>query len=116
MPTPKYGWQKRNQYGYRIPKIIIPESLREKHSLRKLIKDEVIKQGIAKETKIITDMTGITEEGKVIKVDNVKDWLFGVPGVHGNMQMMGTNAVAFPPQTPTVVTDIVKKALMSLAE
>lgn len=115
-PTPKYGWQKRNQYGYRIPKIIIPESLREKQSLRKLIKEEVIKQGIAKETKIITDMTGITEEGKIIKVDNVKDWLFGVPGAHGNMQMMGTNAVAFPPQTPTVVTDIVKKAIMSLAE
>lgn len=115
-PAPKYGWQKRNQYGHRIPKIIIPESLKEKKSLRRLIKDEVIKQGIAKETKIITDMTGITEQGKIIKVDNVKDWLFGVPGAHGNMQMMGTNAIAFPPQTPTIVTDIVKKAILSLAE
>lgn len=114
-PSPKNGWQKVPIYGYRIPKLAIPENLSKKPNIRQLIKTEVINQGIAKETKIMTDMIGKTTDGKVIQVDNVKDWLFGVPGIHGNMQMMGTTGIAFPPQTPNIVLEIVQKALDNLS-
>lgn len=45
----------------------------------------------------------------------MKDWLFGVPGAHGNLQMMGTGAVTFPPQTPKFAVDLIEKTLKDLA-
>ena len=59
-------------------------------------------------------MTGIGKDGKPFVVDNLKDWLFGVPGTHGNLQMLGTVAVTLPPQTPKFAVELVEQALKDL--
>ena len=73
-----------------------------------------MKQGIAKRTKIRTDMTGKNKDGKPIVVDNLKDWLFGVPGAHGNLQMMGSAAVTLPPQTPEFAVNLIENAFKDI--
>ena len=118
-PYPKKNWQKSRagawDEAYRISKVEIPESIAEKGKVRDVLKQEIVEQGTAKRTKIKTDMTGIGKDGKPFTVDNLKDWLFGVPGAHGNLQMMGTNAIAFPPQTPKFAVEMVKEVLNDLA-
>ena len=60
-------------------------------------------------------MTGIGKDGKPFVVDNLKDWLFGVPRAHGNLQMMGTDAIAFPPQTPVFAIKMIEQVLEDLS-
>ena len=112
-PCPKRKWQKSREFGedHRISKIEIPSGIGNRGKVRDQIKQQVIKDGIARSTKIKTDMTGIGKDGKKFPVENLKDWMFGVPGTHGNLQLMGNNAVTFPPQTPKFAVEIVEKAL-----
>lgn len=115
-PSPKGNWQRNRTYGkdHRISKVEIPQKISKKGKVREILKQEILKQGIARRTKIKTDMTGIDKEGKTFIVDNLKDWLFGVPGAHGNLQMMGTNAVTFPPQTPKFAIDLIKQTFKDI--
>lgn len=115
-PYPKKSWQKSRSWeeGHRISKVAIPQELIQRGEVRNRIKQEIIKQGIARKTKIKTDMAGIGKDGKPFVVDNLKDWLFGVPGAHGNLQMMGTDGVAFPPQTPEFAIKMVEQVLEDL--
>lgn len=53
-------------------------------------------------------MTGRDKKGKPIVVDNLKDWLFGVPGAHGNLQMEGSSTVILPPQTPDFAVRLIE--------
>lgn len=116
-PSPKGTWQRSCTYGkdHRISKVEIPQKISKKGKVREILKQEILKQGIARKTKIKTDMIGIDKDGKTFVVDNLKDWLFGVPGTHGNLQMMGTGAVTFPPQTPKFAVDLIEKTLKDLA-
>ncbi len=116
-PYPKQSWQKSHSWeeDHRISKVAIPQELIQRGEVRNRIKQEIIKQGIARKTKIKTDMTGIGKDGKPFVVDNLKDWLFGVPRAHGNLQMMGTDAIAFPPQTPVFAIKMIEQVLEDLS-
>ena len=115
-PSPKGNWQKSCSWeeNHRISKIEIPQRVSKKGKVRDRLKQEILRQGTARETKIKTDMTGIGKDGKPFVVDNLKDWLFGVPGTHGNLQMLGTVAVTLPPQTPKFAVELVEQALKDL--
>ena len=88
-PYPKGHWQKSNSWeeNHRISKVAIPQSVNKKGKVRDILKQEILRKSTARRTKIKTDMTGIGKNGKPFVVDNLKDWLFGVPGAHGNLQM-----------------------------
>lgn len=115
-PSPKNNWQRSQAWGqeHRISKVDIPQRVGKKGKVREVLKKEIIGQGIARKTKIKTDMTGIGKDGKPFIVDNLKDWLFGVPGAHGNLQLMGNTAVTFPPQTPKFAVELIEEAFKSL--
>lgn len=115
-PSPKGNWQKSCSWEENniISKIEIPQRVSKKGKVRDRLKQEILRQGTARETKIKTDMTGIGKDGKPFVVDNLKDWLFGVPGTHGNLQMMGTVAVILPPQTPKFAVELVEQAFKNL--
>ena len=116
-PSPKGIWQKSYslEKNHRISKIEIPQEVSKKGNIRDLLKQELLRQQTAKKTKIKTDMTGIGRDGKPFIVDNLKDWLFGVPGAHGNLQMIGTTAIVLPPQTPQFAVDLIEKTLNGMA-
>ncbi len=109
-PSPKGNWQKSSIQGkpYKISRITIPKKVAKTGNVRDLLKQEILKQCIAKRTKIRTDMTGRDKNGKPILVDNLKDWLFGVPGAHGNLQMEGASTVILPPQTPDFAVRLIE--------
>lgn len=115
-PSPKGNWQKSRVYdkNHRILKVEIPQQISKKGKVREILKQEILRQGIAKKTKIKTDMTGIDKDGKTFVVDNLKDWLFGVPGARGNLQMMGFSAVTFPPQTPKFAIDLIEQVFKDM--
>ncbi len=115
-PCPKKNWQKSHSWGeqFRISKVQIPEELSKKGKVRDILKQKIINQGSARKIKIKTDMTGIGRDGKTFIVDNMKDWLFGVPGARGNLQMMGTSAITFPPQTPQIVVEMLEQVINDL--
>ena len=115
-PSPKGDWQKSSIQGkpYKISRITIPKKVSKTGNVRDLLKQEILKQGIAKRTKIRTDMTGRDKNGKPIVVDNLKDWLFGVPGAHGNLQMEGTSAVILPPQTPDFAVKLIEDTFIGI--
>ena len=109
-PSPKGDWQKSSIQGkpYKISRITIPKKVSKTGNVRDLLKQEILKQGIAKRTKIRTDMIGRDKNGKPIVVDNLKDWLFGVPGAYGNLQMEGASTVILPPQTPDFAVRLIE--------
>ena len=115
-PSPKGKWQSSSSFrgNHRIPKAEIPQRVSKKGRIRDLLKQEILRQGIAKSTKIKTDMTGIGKDGRIFTVDNLKDWMFGVPGATGNLHMMGTTAITFPPQTPEFAVELVEQALKNI--
>lgn len=116
-PSPKKKWQKsdnRWDKKYSIPRVAIPQLLAKKGNIREQLKQQILQQGIAKKTKIKTDMMGKRKDGMPFIVDNLKDWLFGVPGTHGNLQIMGNSAIVFPPQTPEFAVQLIEKALKSI--
>lgn len=116
-PSPKKKWQKsegRWDKEHSIPRVAIPQSLAKKGNIREQLKQQILQQGVAKKTKIKTDMMGKRKDGTTFIVDNLKDWLFGVPGTHGNLQIMGNSAVVFPPQTPEFAVQLIEKALKSI--
>ncbi len=114
-PAPKKDWQfsqfetkkRRQNHSW---KVSIPQEIREIEDVRALIKSEILRQGVAKRTKIKTTMTGKDEKGKTIVVDNLKDWMFGVPGAHGNLRITkGNTAVVLPPQTPKFAVEVIEQ-------
>ncbi len=109
-PSPYGNWQKSSIKGkqHRISKIAIPKKVAKTGNVRDILKQEILKQGIAKRTKIRTDMTGRDRSGKPIVVNNLKDWLFGVPGTPGNLQMEGISTVTLPPQTPEFAVKLIE--------
>ena len=109
-PSPYGNCQKSSIKGkqHRISKIAIPKKVAKTDNARNVLKQEILKQGIAKRTKIRTDMTGRDRAGKPIVVDNLKDWLFGVPGAAGNLQMEGISTVTLPPQTPEFAVKLIE--------
>lgn len=116
-PAPKKKWQRRTNSwsgSHRIAKVTIPKGISQKGKVRDLLKQHILQQGVAKNTKIKTDMMGKGKDGKPFIVDNLKDWLFGVPGTHGNLQMMGTNSIALPPQTPKFAVQLLEKAFKEM--
>ncbi len=116
-PSPKGIWQKSRAYSkdHRISKIEIPQEISKKGNTRDFLKQELLKQGTARKTRIKTDMVGIGKDGKAFVVDNLKDWLFGVPGAHGNLSMVGNVAIALPPQTPQFAVDLITQTLNGMA-
>lgn len=116
-PSPKKKWQKaENRWDkeHSIPRVAVPQALAKKGNVRELLKQQILQQGIARKTKIKTDMIGKGKDGKPFIVDNLKDWLFGVPGTHGNLQMIGNSAIVFPPQTPEFAVQLIEQALKSI--
>lgn len=118
-PAPKKDWQLSNtskkSKSHNIAKVSIPQKVARTKNVRALIKAEVLKQGIAKRTKIKTTMTGKDENGNPIVVDNLKDWLFGVPGAHGNLRITkGNNVVVFPPQTPQFAVELLEQTIRNI--
>lgn len=115
-PSPKGNWQKSSIKGkqHKISRITIPKEVAKTGSVRTLLKQEILKQGTAKKTKIRTDMTGRNNDGKPIVVDNLKDWLFGVPGAHGNLQMEGASTVILPPQTPNFAVNLIENTFRDI--
>ena len=115
-PSPKGKWQRSYDRGkdHRIPKVTIPQALIEKGRVRDALKQEILRQGVARSTKIKTTMTGIGKDGKPFTVDNLKDWMFGVPGARGNLQMKGISQITFPPQTPQFAVEVVEQAFREL--
>lgn len=115
-PSPKGDWQNLYTDGKdnNILKIKVPQKIIKKGNVRETIKKEIIKQGIAKTTKIKTDMTGISKEGETFVVDNLKDWLFGVHGATGNLKIIGIDTLIFPPQTPKFAIDLIQQTFESL--
>ena len=116
-PCPKGKWQRESSYrttSHSILRIGVPKKISKKGNVRDAIKQEILNEGTAKKTKIKTTMTGTTKNGRKLEVDNLKDWLFGVPGTYGNMKMIGDTAIAFPPQTPSFAVDLVRKAISDL--
>ncbi len=115
-PSPKGNWQRSRSWGenHKISKVTIPQRVAKKGKVRDTLKQEILRQGTAKRTKIKTDMAGVGKDGNPFVVDNLKDWLFGVPGTHGNLQMMGTTAVTLPPQTPKFVVDLIEQVFKDI--
>ena len=115
-PSPKGHWQKSNSWeeNHRISKVAIPQSVNKKGKVRDILKQEILRKSTARRTKIKTDMTGIGKNGKPFVVDNLKDWLFGVPGAHGNLQITKNNEVALPPQTPKYAVELIEEAFKHL--
>lgn len=103
-PSPKQFWQDDSNLDkhHKMRRIHMPQKApKAPKTIRDIIKKEILKKGIAQKKKIKTDMTGVTEDGKIIQVDNLKDWLFGVPGAHGNLKITNSGKVLLlPPQTP----------------
>ena len=116
-PCPKGKWQRESSYrttSHSILRIGVPKKISKKGNVRDAIKQEILNEGTAKKTKIKTTMTGTTKNGRKLEVDNLKDWLFGVPGTYGNMKMIGDTAIAFPPQTPEFAVNLIRKAISDL--
>ncbi len=114
-PDPKNNWiddgyNKKLNVAHQRREIDIRKISKDPKELRAIIKDEIVKKGDAKRKKIKTDMTGRTEDGKTIIVDNLKDWLFGVPGAPGNLRIkVSSKKIVLPPQTPPEAVNLIEK-------
>lgn len=120
-PAPKKDWQysqletKKRRQNHSWVKASIPQEIRQIKNVRAVIKAEILSQGVAKRTKIKTTMMGKDEKGNLIVVDNLKDWMFGVPGAHGNLRITKENAtVAFPPQTPKFAVEVIDQTFRNI--
>ena len=118
-PDPKNNWMD-DRYNSRMcitrkrREIDIRKIKMDPKEIRTMIKDEVIKRGDAKRKKIKTDMTGRDDDGNIIKVNNLKDWLFGVPGTPGNLKIRYSDRkILLPPQTPLEAVNLIEKIIQS---
>lgn len=116
-PDPKNNWMD-DRYNSRMcitrkrREIDIRKIKMDPKEIRTMIKDEVIKRGDVKRKKIKTDMTGRDDDGNIIKVDNLKDWLFGVPGTPGNLKIRYSDRkILLPPQTPLEAVNLIEEIL-----
>lgn len=112
-PSPKRNWQKSGEHGknHKISRIEIPQEVIEKGDIIETIKKAILEQGVASKTRIKTDMMGIGEDGEAFTVNNLADWLFGVPGAYGNLQIRKNRFVILPPQTPQFATNLINQVL-----
>lgn len=115
-PSPKSNWQKSGVHGknHKISRIEIPQEVIEKGDIRETIKKAILEQGVVSKTRIKTDMMGIGEDGETFIVNNLADWLFGVPGAYGNLQIEGKKFIALPPQTPEFAKKLIEHILKNI--
>lgn len=115
-PYPKGNWQTSasKEKRHKIARIPVSAKLLQKGDIIGLLKQEILKQGTATKTKIRTDMTGKAKNGYIIPVDNLKNWLFGVPGAHGNLKLTKRNQLQLPPQTPDFAVNLVKDTIQNI--
>ena len=79
---------------------------------RNTIKSKIQADGRCFRTKIKTDMTGESKEGKKIIVDNLSKWLFGVPGARGNLTITKAgDCIQLPGSTPDVAIELIENVL-----
>lgn len=113
-PSPKGKWQKSSKR--KIPQVEVPTRIRSEERTIKVLKKEIIKKGIAKRTKIKTDMIAKRKDGTTFVVDDLQDWLLGVGETKGNLRMTGNGAVTLPPQTPQYAIDFIEQTFKDLEE
>lgn len=115
-PSPRGFWQKSSIQGkpYKIVRIPISKKVANGGNVRNSLEQKILKQGIAEETKIRTDMVGRDKDGNTILVDNLKDWLFGVPGASGNLHLEGNSIATLPPQTPEFAVRLIEDTLKDI--
>ena len=116
-PAPKKEWQRSHSWEpkAKIQRIEIPQSIAEKYGydarrIREAVKKQILSQKGVQDIKIKTDMTIKNKNGVYTNVDRLVDWMFGVNGKRGYMQMKGNVAFTFPPQTPDYPLELVRGA------
>lgn len=103
-PNPKYFWLKDRS----LTRIPIDFKTENRASIKKKIQDD----GTCFRTKIKTDMKGISQDGKEIKVDNLSKWLFGVPGRRGHLTINKQgNYIQMPTNTPKEAVNLIEGVL-----
>ena len=109
-PSPRGIWQKSSIQGkpYKISRIPISKKVANVGNVRNSLEQKILKQRKKKKTKIRTDMVGRDKDGNTIVVDNLKDWLFGVPGASGNLHLEGNSTATLPPQTPEFAVKLIE--------
>ena len=102
-PNPKYFWLKDKG----LKRIYI-----ENGENRNTIKSKIQADGKCFSTKIKTDMTGESKEGKKIVVNNLSKWLFGVPGARGKLTITRSgNCIQLPKNTPDETVKLIEDVI-----
>ena len=109
-PYPVNNWMHNRKLNkqHQRREINIRLGNKEPEEIITIIKDAIITDGKAKNRKIKTTMMGMTEDGDIINVDNLNDWLFGVPDANGNIIIEGSK-IYLPPQTPPEAVTLIEK-------
>lgn len=102
-PNPKYFWlADKNLRRIRV----------NRGENRNTIKSKIQADGRCFSTRLKTDMTGESKEGKKIAVNNLSKWLFGVPGVRGNLTITRAgDYIQLPGNTPDEAVELIKSIL-----
>ena len=80
---------------------------------RGTIKSKIQADGRCFSTRVKTDMVGESKEGKKIAVNNLSKWLFGVPGVRGNLTITRAgDYIQLPGNTPDEAVELIETILM----
>ena len=122
-PAPKKDWQRSHSWDpkAKIQRIEIPQSIAKKYGrdarrIRDAVKKQILSQKEVQDIKIKTDMTIKNKNGVYTNVDRLVDWMFGVNGKRGYMQMKGNVAFTFPPQTPDYPLELVRGAFRRMED
>ncbi|MBQ2938431.1 MAG: hypothetical protein IJE05_06120 [Clostridia bacterium] len=103
-PTPKYFWL-TDKYLKRI-------GIDWNNENRATIKSKIQADGRCFSTRIKTDMSGISKDGKKIPVNNLSKWLFGVPGARGYLTVTKCgDYIQLPSNTPEEVVELIVDVL-----
>ena len=122
-PAPKKDWQHSHSWETKskIQKVEIPQSIAKKYGydarrIREAVKKQILSQKGIQDIKIKTDMTIKNKNGVYTNVDRLVDWMFGVNGKRGYMQMKGNVAFTFPPQTPDYPLELIRGAFRRMED
>lgn len=107
-PNPKYFWlTDKNLRRIRV----------NRGENRGTIKSKIQADGRCFSTRVKTDMVGESKEGKKIAVNNLSKWLFGVPGVRGNLAITRAgDYIQLPGNTPDEAVELIETILMERAK
>jgi len=107
-PNPKYFWLADK--NLRRIKVNRGEN-------RGSIKSKIQADGRCFSIRVKTDMAGESKEGKKIVVNNLSKWLFGVPGVKGNLTITRAgDYIQLPGNTPDEAVELIKTILLERAK